>query len=845
MWVESVTGMRSRIESCRCVCSVVQRGRVGLSAACAAPPRGWLVKRSRIGVCGLVASAVWLVTAAGPMAPAASASPTPWPSSAAPEGLAFGPSGELYVSDNGNNAAENYVFRLAGGSLSVYAGAGPFGTSGYPGPATQAEMAGPFALAADTAGNLYVGEVNTGIDVAVIDPFGTISWLPYTASTTALAVNPTNNRLYWPDTVGRKAGIYTRNGSSTQLVVSDSNTIKALAFTPSGTLYYETYTNRSKGSVIKWTGSKKKTLATRLDVGTPGMVVDSSGNVYVTEGFRSTLGDGWADIKEIPGSGAAPFVLAGGQGVCAPPCTNHGDGGPASAADLQWAGALALDSQHNLYVAQSNYGVVRKIAATNGVLSPSSTIGTVLPDGPSLAARFMPVLDFDSSEKWRPINVGTFLSEQDPSTGQPWNQICINSSSCTGLQGESSLSTAPYADSYIIIHNSGGDPDTYRSPNPACLHYVGATQVYDCDAGPASSIYYHVVGPSPGGYQYIDYWFFYRYNQGFDNIGNHAGDWEGVTVAPATDGRTFDFAEFSEHGDWKSFLRDNLECDSGGTGSCGSESGTHFGQHVMTFPAAGSHANYPQANDSGTFDGGNDGAVSWGSNLDTNTLSPFPPTAAQGTNWLSGPQRWADWPGTWGDTTASGIGGSSSPCGPAASCSSDHGGHFFAPWSGVTCESGAACPARARHPQPLSCSDWLGYPVAAVACDQQAMQIALRTRGLGRRGTFTIHLVSQGRNAATAPGLAQVLGRALRPGERAMLSGAVPSDTKVLVRALDGRRLVTAAFAHVGPFHGRAVLLVRHGPDGYPSVALRQGRGQQTPSSTTRHLLPSHQRRGP
>jgi hypothetical protein len=105
------------------------------------------------------------------------------------------------------------------------------------------------------------------------------------------------------------------------------------------------------------------------------------------------------------------------------------------------------------------------------------------------------------------------------------------------------------------------------------------------------------VGPSPAGYQYIDYWFFYRYNQGFQDIGNHAGDWESVTVAPATSGQTFEFAEFSEHGNEESFLRDNLECDNNAAGSCGTESGSSYsGQHVMTFPAAGSHANYPQPN---------------------------------------------------------------------------------------------------------------------------------------------------------------------------------------------------------------------------------------------------------
>jgi hypothetical protein len=459
--------------------------------------------------------------------------------------------------------------------------------------------------------------------------------------------------------------------------------------------------------------------------------------------------------------------------------------------------------------------------------------------GTWLGSRFMPILDFSSQEKWRPLNVEAFLKEVEPSTGQPWNQIC-NEGVCTGLQGETSLITAPYASDYMKLHNSGGEPNSYRSPYPSCIHTVGGTEVFDCDSGPESSIYYHIVGPSPAGYQYIDYGIFYRYNQGYLDIGNHAGDWEGVTVAPAANYATFHFAEFSIHGKWDSFLRENLECDNGGEGSCGSELGEHYtGLHVISFPASGSHANYTRPNSGPSTDGNTDGKAPWGSNLNPEALILFPTTAAQGAAWTSGPEHWTDWPGRWGETEPGELelpGESQSPCSPAARCSKDHANHFFAPWTGVTCETGGACPARTKQPQPFSCSDWFGYSVAALACEPRAMRHALRDRGLGDHGRFTIRLIDQKRKSATAPGLAQVIGRAMSPGEDAEVTGTVPTGTTILVRLQTAHGLLSAVFDKFGGFRGRALIVVRRRGRALVAYIMR-GRHRQTATSFVRESL--------
>jgi hypothetical protein len=501
-------------------------------------------------------------------------------------------------------------------------------------------------------------------------------------------------------------------------------------------------------------------------------------------------------------------------------------------------GGIALYSSLGSLTAQFGIGAYGQEALGCSYRQASS-----LSNNDYLAAQFMPMLEFDHTEKWRPVNAAMFLSEKDPATGQPWHQICSATLNCSGLAGELTLGSYSTSDSYISIHrNANSDPDSYTSPTATCNQVVNGTSRHDCDTGPASAIYYHVVGPSPSNYTYIDYWFFYRYDQGFDNVGNHAGDWEGVTVAPSTTGNTFQFAEFSQHGGWYSFLRDNLQCDSGAGGSCGSESGGYSGQHVMTFPAAGSHANYSRQNSSGTFDGGNDGAAPWGRDLDTNSTGTCPANVPASPPNVCGPalvpfpatgaQRWTDWAGRWGETVASGVGGSNSPTSPAGANPPDHGPHFFAPWSGASCDSGAACPASAHRREPLSCHNWLGGGVAAVACNQPHMRRALRSRHLGRKGTFTLRLITQRRRAATAPGLAQVLGHPLSPGEQAEVSGTIPRGTELLVRAGAHGRFVTAVFDRVGPLHGRAKLLVRRGRGDRPLVVLVRGHSRVKPTRT-------------
>jgi hypothetical protein len=177
-----------------------------------------------------------------------------------------------------------------------------------------------------------------------------------------------------------------------------------------------------------------------------------------------------------------------------------------------------------------------------------------------LAHEFRPHLRYDSTETYRPLDVDKFFAEQNDQL-QPLHQAC-STSGCGPL-----TSTTDLAGKDWIDIAGDGNADNYYSPYSVCTQ--GGLR--DCDAGIRSVIYYWNTSPTESASYYTDYWIFYRYNDWPGGIGgDHEGDWESVTIADsATNPYTFDFASFSQHGHWYSYLRENLSCDGQGPGSCG------------------------------------------------------------------------------------------------------------------------------------------------------------------------------------------------------------------------------------------------------------------------------------
>jgi len=71
-----------------------------------------------------------------------------------PYGIAVDSAGNLYIADQ----VDNRIRRVSNGVITTVAGDGTWGYSGDNGPATSAQLSGPWGVAVDSAGNLYIAD---------------------------------------------------------------------------------------------------------------------------------------------------------------------------------------------------------------------------------------------------------------------------------------------------------------------------------------------------------------------------------------------------------------------------------------------------------------------------------------------------------------------------------------------------------------------------------------------------------------------------------------------------------------------------------------------------------------
>jgi trimeric autotransporter adhesin len=326
-----------------------------------------------------------------------------------PDGIAIDAAGNIYVADL---TAEVVRIIAPNGTIATYAGQGTAGYTGDGGGATLAQINAPMGLALDVAGNLYIADsgnhavrkVSKSGSISTVAGIGSPGYSGDGGAATAaaldqpegVAVDP-SGLLYIADTFNNRVRevapggiIQTVAGTGFSSYSGDGGSATTAAlFLPTdvttdsgGDLFIADYGNSrirqvAQGKIQTVVGSNATSVifneapATTIRLNGPtGLAVDSSGDIFIAEGSIGT-GSGLAlgDYKIWKINSVGIVTTAAGNGI-----ENYsGDGGAATAAQLNAPANMVLDAVGNLYIADSANNRIRRVSPGGVIVTVAGT----------------------------------------------------------------------------------------------------------------------------------------------------------------------------------------------------------------------------------------------------------------------------------------------------------------------------------------------------------------------------------------------------------------------------------------------------------------------------------------
>jgi sugar lactone lactonase YvrE len=311
-----------------------------------------------------------------------------------PSGVAVDSAGNLYIADLGNHR----VRKVSAGMITTVAGTGTPGYNGGSIPAASAELDGPWGVAVDASGNLYIADTDNNrirkVAGGVITTVAGDAGFGYAgdnvaATSTSLyapfgvALDASGN-LYIADTVNYRlrkvsGGIITTLAGGGAPVGQNGPAINAqlespmgIAVDPSGNLYIaDSVASRvfevsagiigvAAGNGINGFGGDGGPPTSANLAGPMGVAVSSSGQLYIADFINECI---W----EV--SGGVITTVAGNGTIY-----DSGDNGPAVNAGLGGPVGGAVDSSGNLYIVDNSSSTIREIS--NGTITTVAGNGT-------------------------------------------------------------------------------------------------------------------------------------------------------------------------------------------------------------------------------------------------------------------------------------------------------------------------------------------------------------------------------------------------------------------------------------------------------------------------------------
>lgn len=247
----------------------------------------------------------------------------------------------LYIADAGNDR----VREVSNNKINTIAGVGTYGYAGDGAQATLAELKAPYGVAVDSAGNIYISDLLNQV-VRVVNAKGVIN--TYAGNNCcygyfADGVPATSTSINQP--VGLAVD------SAGNLYIADSQDNRVRTVSPAGII------NSAAGGYSGWSdngGDGGPAVPSDLNVPL-GVAVDGLGNLYIADSEDNR-------VRKVTPAGIITTVA--GTGVAG----SYGDGGPAYVAQLNRPWAVAADAVGDIYIADYNNSRIRMVN-TAGIIT--------------------------------------------------------------------------------------------------------------------------------------------------------------------------------------------------------------------------------------------------------------------------------------------------------------------------------------------------------------------------------------------------------------------------------------------------------------------------------------------
>jgi signal peptidase I len=276
-----------------------------------------------------------------------------------PRGMAYGPSGDLYVADTANNR----IRRVSPtGTISTFAGGPAASACSFAGNVASLGLNQPYDVEVDGAGNVYVADTGANC-VRRIDTLGNVTRVAGGGATTTCNSTGAASSV----SLSSPRGIDVDASGAVYIADSSRNCIRKVVGS--------TYSFVAGGGATTTCNSTGAATAVSLSV--PNDVdVDASGAVYVADTGRNC-------IRKVVGS-TYSFVLGGGA------TTTCNSTGAASSVALSTPEGLVVDTSGRVLVAESGRRCVRAVTgSTYSQVALTGTSSSVGDNGPAVAATML------------------------------------------------------------------------------------------------------------------------------------------------------------------------------------------------------------------------------------------------------------------------------------------------------------------------------------------------------------------------------------------------------------------------------------------------------------------------